>query len=68
MENIADELENIVNQSDADLSNLEQLKKFEETLQNLQKILTLEKPVYSLPQVDTIGKHTYTLLNKNSAD
>jgi hypothetical protein len=64
MENIADKLEEIKNQTDSEKSKFEQLSKFEDTIKNLQKILTIEKPTYSFPQVDTIGKQTYTSLNK----
>ena len=64
MKNIADQLEEIKKQTEADKDKFDQLSSFEETINNLQKVFALKKPTYSLPQVDTIGKQTYISLNK----
>lgn len=64
MENISDKLEQIVEDFSSAVSNLEQLKRFEDTMKDLQSLTSLDKPQYNLPQVDTLGRTTYLSLNR----
>jgi hypothetical protein len=64
MKNLAEKLEQIINESDANMAEFDQISKFEDTMKDLQKVVTFAKPTYVFPQVDTIGKQTYTSLNK----
>lgn len=55
MKNLANKLQEIINQTDAEMLELEQLVAFDRTLKELEKMIDLEKPTYTYPQVDTLG-------------
>lgn len=55
MKNLANRIQEIKNQTDAEMLELEQLVAFDRTLKELEKMIDLEKPTYTYPQVDTLG-------------
>lgn len=64
MENLAKLVEQLVNKTNTEKNNLEQISKFDETLKMLRIKDSSEKTTYNFPLIDTLGTQTYSNLNR----
>lgn len=66
MKTLVDKLKETVKVEQNKISNIKNLKEFDQLIAQMDKLGYTQKAVYSFPLVDTIGKTTYTTLNKHS--